>query len=172
MPLTRLANSAIDGVSREVEAVRAEVVKYAGSDLLCYRAGDPASLVAAQAASWDPVLDWARDALGARFILSQGVMFVDQPAPAIEAVRAAVETIDCPHRLAALSSMTTLTGSVLLALAVSRGRLTAEEAWRAAHVDEDFQMGAWGEDAEALARRTRRWSDMEAASRVMRLAAR
>jgi chaperone required for assembly of F1-ATPase len=170
MPLTRLANSAIDGVSREVDAVRAEIVKYAGSDLTCYRAGEPDSLVAAQAAAWDPVLDWAREELGARFILSQGVMFVDQPATAIDAVRTAVASIDNTHELAALSSMTTLMGSALLALAVYRGRLGAEDAWRAAHVDEDFQMRSWGEDAEATGRRARRWRDMEAAARTMALA--
>jgi chaperone required for assembly of F1-ATPase len=169
MPLTRLANSAIDGVSREADAVRAEIAKYAGSDLLCYRAGEPKSLVSAQAAEWDPVLDWARDALGARFVLSEGVMFVDQPNASIDAIRRAVADVNCHHALAALSSITTLTGSILLALAVLRGRLTADEAWRAAHVDEDFQMRAWGEDADAMARRARRWREMDAAATVLAL---
>ena len=169
MPLTRLANSAIDGVAREAGAVRDEIVKYAGSDLRCYRAGEPDALVRAQAEAWDPVLDWARADLGARFILSEGVMFVTQPQSALDSVRLAVETVAAPFRLAALSSMTTLMGSAVLALAVARGHLTPQEAWRAAHVDEDFQMRAWGADEEALARRERRWRDMETAATLLAL---
>lgn len=167
MPLTRLVNSAIDGVAKQMDATRAEIAKFAGSDLLCYRAGEPDSLVAAQAEAWDPVLDWARDALGARFILSQGIMFVEQPAGSIAAIGRAIEDIDDAVRLAALASMTNLMGSVLLALAVAHGRLTADDAWRSAHVDEDHQMRAWGEDEDALARRARRWREMEAAATLL-----
>jgi chaperone required for assembly of F1-ATPase len=167
MPITRIVYSALDAVAREMAPVREEVVKYAGSDLLCYRAGEPTSLVAMQAEAWDPVLDWAREALEARFILSEGVMFVAQPEHAIDAVRKAVEAIDSPHSLAALHVMMTLTGSALLALAVARGRLTTEQAWSAAHVDEDFQIRAWGADAEAMARRERRRQEMEAAAKLI-----
>jgi len=130
------------------------------------------SLVEAQAAAWDPVLDWARDELGARFILSEGVRHVAQPEPALQAVGAALETIGDPFALAALHVMTTLTGSALLALAVARRRLSAEEAWRAAHVDEDFQISRWGEDAEAAARRAARWREMAAAAGVYAAAGR
>lgn len=164
MPVTRILNSALDGVAREIEAVQAEIVKYAGSDLLTYRAGEPASLVAAENAAWSPVLDWAREALGARFALTEGVMFVAQPPEALEAVARAVAAFDEPARLAGLHVMTTLTGSALLALAVALRRLTAEEAWSAAHVGEDHQMRLWGADEEALARRTRRWEEMKAAA--------
>ena len=165
MPLTRIVNSALDGVVREMDEVRAEIMKYAGSDLLCYRAGEPASLVEAQAQAWDPILAWARDDLGARFICAQGVIFAAQPQPAIAAVARQVGQVTSPLALAALSVMTTITGSALLALAVALGRLTAAEAWSAAHVDEDFQIRNWGEDEEAAVRRAKRWIDMEAAAK-------
>jgi chaperone required for assembly of F1-ATPase len=166
MPLTRLVNSAVDGVAETMEETRAEIVRYAGSDLLCYRAEAPESLAERQRAAFDPVLDWADEALGARFALAAGIVHVEQPAEAIEAVREAVERFDDPVALAALSAMTTLTGSAVLALAVARGRLTAEQAWRIAHTDEDFQIERWGEDDEARARRVARWREMEAAASV------
>jgi chaperone required for assembly of F1-ATPase len=166
MPATRLANSAIDGVRPKRREVRDAIASYAGADLLCYRAGEPDSLVALQAASWDPVLDWAHDELGARFILSEGVRHVAQPEPTLQAIAAALEAIDDPFALAALHVMTTLTGSALLTLAVAKARLAADEAWRVAHVDEDFQISRWGEDSEAAARRAARWREMEAAARV------
>ena len=171
MPLTRIVNSALDGVVREMDEVRAEIVKYAGSDLLCYRAGEPVSLVEAQAQAWDPILAWARDDLGARLICAQGVIFAAQPEPAIAAVARQVGQVTSPLALAALSVMTTITGSALLALAVALGRLSAAQAWSAAHVDEDFQIRNWGEDDEAAVRRAKRWLDMEAAARVYALSA-
>jgi chaperone required for assembly of F1-ATPase len=169
MPLTRIANSAIDGVATQREAVLDNLVEYAGSDLVCYRAGDPERLAEAQGAAWDPVLDWAHETLGARFVLSEGVMHVEQPASACEAVRARVERAASPFALAALHVMTTLTGSVLIALAHVDGRLSADEAWSAAHVDEHFQEAVWGEDEEAMARRATREADFRAASTVYRL---
>lgn len=169
MPATRLVNTAIDGVARAMDPVRAEVVKFAGSDLLCYRADGPVDLVERQAREWDPVLAWARDDLGARFFLAQGVMFVDQPHGALEAVDRAVATgvgsgEAASFRLAALHVMTTLTGSALLGLAVLSTHLPADEAWRKAHVDEDFQIERWGADEEAAERRAHRWADMVAAA--------
>ncbi len=164
MPLTRMVNSALDGVVWEIDAVRAEIVKYAGTDLLCYRAAEPESLAAMQSAAWDPVLAFAREHLGANFVTSQGLAFVEQPAAAIEAVRRSVAGVRAPLPLTALQVMTTLTGSCLLALAVARGWLSAETAWDAAHVDEDFQIRAWGPDEEAAARLARRWTDMRAAA--------
>lgn len=169
MPLTRLGNVAIDGVAKEREAVAAEIVKYAGSDLVCYRAEGPDRLVARQSLHWDPVVAFARDELGARLLLAEGVMYVEQPADAIEAVRQAVPKDD-PFVLAALSVVTTLTGSALIALALYRERLSAEEAFAAAHVDEDWSVELWGEDAEASARRAFRWTEMEAAARLIALA--
>jgi chaperone required for assembly of F1-ATPase len=164
MPLTRLLNSAVDGVSRTMAETRADVLKYAGSDLLCYRAEEPEALAERQRLAFDPILAWAAETLGARFNLGAGVVHVDQPAESIEAVRSAIADFDDPVALAALSVMTSLSGSALLALAVARGRLSAEEAWRAAHVDEDFQAERWGADGEARARREARWREFEAAA--------
>ncbi|MFZ0495056.1 MAG: ATP12 family protein [Methylocella sp.] len=171
MPLTRILNSAIDGVACRLDATVDEIVKYAGADLVCYRAAGPRMLKEAQAAAWDFVLDFAREKLGAHFICIEGVVFVEQPEPARAAVKDAVERIanggqSAPFALAALHVMTTLTGSVLLALAVAHGAHTPAEAWTAAHVDEDFEMRAWGEDVEALRRRSRQWTEMEAAARL------
>jgi chaperone required for assembly of F1-ATPase len=171
MPLTRIVNSAIDGVAYRRDAAVDEIAWYAGADLVCYRATGPSMLTEAQAAAWDSVLSFARENLGAHFICAEGVVFVEQPEPARVAVKEAIKRIAnsgqaAPFALAALHVMTTLTGSVLLALAVAHGRLTPTEAWIAAHVDEDFEMRAWGEDAEALRRRARQWREMEAAARL------
>jgi chaperone required for assembly of F1-ATPase len=174
MPMTRLVNSAIDGVAPRLALTVEEIAKYAGSDLVCYRAGEPDTLVQAQAAAFDPILAFAREKLGASFICTEGVVFIEQPEPALKAVKEAVRRIAdggpaAPFVLAALYMMTTLTGSVLIALAVAHGALTAADAWRAAHVDEDFEMRAWGEDAEALRRRARQWREMEAAALLWQL---
>ncbi len=173
MPLTRLANSTIDGVAALLEATAAEVAKFAETDLVCYRAGEPTVLVEAQAAAWDPVIAFARDGLGARFLCVEGVIYVEQPAAARAAVRAAVGAVAQapagPFRLAALSVMTSLMGSVLLALAVVHGRLDVEAAWTAAHVDEDYQARQWGADEESTLRRARRRHDMDAAARFFTL---
>jgi chaperone required for assembly of F1-ATPase len=166
MPVTRIANSIIDGVVPEPVPVADDIVKYAGSDLLCYRADGPQTLVERQAALWDPVLAWARDSLGARLILSEGVMHVTQPDQAIAALRRALPVGD-GWRIGAAHVVTTLTGSALLAIALLHGRLTAEEAWDAAHVDEDFQIAQWGEDEEAAARRAVRRREMMAAAKVL-----
>ncbi len=164
MPVTRLLNAAIDGVSRTMEKTRAEIVAYAGSDLLCYRAEAPELLAERQRLAFDPVLDWAAEVLGARFRLAAGVMHVAQAPEALAAVRSALAAYDDPAALAGLSVATTLTGSALLALAVARGFLTPGEAWAATHVDEDFQNELWGVDEEAQARRAARWREFEAAA--------
>lgn len=170
MPVTRIVNSAIDGVAREMEAVAAELVKYAGSDLLCYRAGEPDRLVARQNETWNPLLDWMHEHFGARFTLAEGVMFRPQSEATLAAVRAEVTRIDAPVTLAALHVMTTLMGSTVLALAVAHDRLSPAEAWAAAHLDEDFQMEIWGEDEEALLRRVARHRDFETAAALHRAA--
>jgi chaperone required for assembly of F1-ATPase len=170
MPLTRLVNSALDGVARDVQSVIADIVRYAGSDLVCYRAAEPEGLAAAQSEVWDPVLAFARDELGARLICVEGITFAEQPPRAIAAVHEAVvqSTGERALAVAALHVMTTLTGSVLLALAVARRELAPEAAWNAAHVDEDFQMRVWGADVEALDRRAKRFAEMRAAAQLMR----
>ncbi len=166
MPMTRIANSAIDGVAAAIEGTRAELAAYAGTDLLCYRANAPQELVEAEASAYDPVLDWAEETLGAKFRLAEGVTHVRQPEPALRAIEAALKAFDEPFALTALHVMTTLTGSLLLALAVCRGGLIAAEAWRIAHVGEDFQIGQWGEDEEAMARRAARRREMDAAAKI------
>lgn len=166
MPLTRLANSALDGVARASAETADEIAKYAGSDLVCYRADGPESLVARQAAHWDPVLDFMRTRFGARFVLSEGIRFVEQPEASIAAVRAVLP--QDPLRLAALASMTALSGSALLTLAVWLGALDEQAAWDAAHVDEDHQIERWGVDAEAAARRQARRREFAAAGALLR----
>lgn len=170
MPLTRLANTAIDGVRGREADVAADIVKYSGSDLVCYRAERPQGLMARQAALWDPVVDFARQQLGAEFAVGQGLMHVAQSPESAAAVRRAVGPLEA-FPLTALHTMTTLTGSALLALGVLRGAWTVDTAWTAAHVDEDWQIAQWGEDAEAKARREARWVEMSAAARMLRLLA-
>lgn len=167
MPLTRLANAIIDGVAIAAGPVAEEVVAYLGTDLVCYRAEAPEGLVATQAQVWDPVLEFARDRLGARFIQVQGVMHAPQPAEAIDAARAHIPA-DI-WRLGAMSSITTLTGSALLALALAHGALDKDTTWAAAHADEDWQMSQWGRDTMALARRAFRQTEFEAAATVLAL---
>ena len=166
MPLTRLANTIIDGVAAAQEQVAAEIRKYLASDLLFYRAESPAPLRARQAQHWDPVLAWARQALGADFKLGAGVVHVDQPAAALDAAGAALPRDPWP--LGALHAATTLTGSTLIALALMRGVLSPEAAWQAAHVDEDWNMEQWGSDEIALKRRGFRFAEFNAAALVLR----
>jgi chaperone required for assembly of F1-ATPase len=168
MPLTRLANSIIDGVGDNAAAVAAEIARYLGSDLVYYRAGSPQGLVERQARHWDPIITWARDALGARFSLAEGVVHVAQPEKALAAATAAIPAD--PWRLGAVSTVTTLTGSALIALALLRGALTVDAAWQAAHVDEDWNMEQWGQDELALERRAFRFTEFQAAATVLSLA--
>jgi len=167
MPLTRLANAVIDAVADAPQPVVDEVAKYLGADLLCYRADRPEGLVERQTRAWDPVLAWARETLGARFVLAQGVTHVAQPEAAIAAMRAAIPAD--PWRLGAVSALTTLTGSALLALALAHGAIEPEPAWAAAHVDEDWQMAQWGRDEDALQRRAYRCTEFDAAVTALRL---
>jgi chaperone required for assembly of F1-ATPase len=167
MPLTRLANSIIDGVADATGAVQAEVAKFLASDLVCYRAGSPAGLVERQVKHWDPLIAWARDALGARMVLGEGVMFVKQPDDALAAAARAIPAE--PWRLGAVHAVTTLTGSALIGLALAQGHLSMEDAWAAAHVDEDWNMVQWGQDAQALERRAAREAEMRAAATVLAL---
>jgi chaperone required for assembly of F1-ATPase len=167
MPATRLANVIIDGVSEQAAAVTDEVVKYLGSDLLCYRADSPPGLVARQAQHWDPVIAWVRDTLDARFVLVEGIVHAQQPADTIARTSATIP--QDPWRLGAVASLTAITGSALLALALNAGAIDAEAAWTAAHVDEDWQTEAWGRDDEALARRAFRRTDFDAAVAVLKI---
>ncbi len=166
MPLTRIANSVNDAVVDRVEAVTDDVAKYFGSDLLFYRAGHPEALVAREAAQWDPIVFWAADALGAHFILAEGIVHVRQPDSAIAAARAVLPTD--PWSIAALHVITTLTGSALLALALKRGVIDQDQAWAAAHVDEDWNIEKWGVDEEVAARRAAQLVDFRAAASILK----
>jgi chaperone required for assembly of F1-ATPase len=167
MPVLRIANTAIDGVANDTQAVLEDILRYSSSDLVCYRADGPESLVERQNESWDRILDWARSALGARFVLAEGVIHVEQPREAIGAVGIHLKLRDDAFRLSALHVMTSLMGSALIALAVDAGELTAEEGWAAAHVDEDWNIAQWGEDAEAAKMRAAKKRDMLAAVRLL-----
>ncbi len=163
MPKTRFANTAIDAVSDALDEVASDITAYAGSDLVCYRAESPRDLTLLQAKHWDPLIAWAREAMGAHFTVVEGVMPVAQPRQALNAVAAALD----PHeafRLTGLHVLTTLTGSALIALAHARGYLSADKAWAAAHVDEDYQISLWGADEEAALRRKNRRAEFDAAS--------
>lgn len=170
MPTLRLVNTAIDGVAKEAEGVFEDILRFASSDLLCYRADTPEGLVARENAAWDPILDWAASALQARFTLAEGIVHVPQSREAITALRIHLgrclsdEPAVRALKLAGLHLMTSLTGSALLALAIEAQEITPEDAWSAAHVDEDWQIEQWGQDSEAVARRNARWRDMNAAA--------
>lgn len=170
MPITKIINSAIDGVAGREEEVVADIMAFAGSDLVCYRAEGPAELVVRQAEAWDPVLRWAQDVLGAHFVLAEGVMPVAQPEEALRAFASGIEGRG-GLGLCALHVMTTLTGSAVLSLAYARGALSAETVWAAAHVDEDFQIAQWGEDEEATQRRERRLREFQAAATILEVLA-
>lgn len=148
MPFTRRANSVIDTVVPQFDAVAAMLADYGGSDLICYRAEGPAGLVARQAAGWDPLLDWSARVLGAPLCTATGVIHVPQPEASLAALHAAVRALT-PFQLAAFHDLVALSGSLVLALAVTRDRLAPEAAWDLGRIDENWQIEAWGEDEEA-----------------------
>ena len=168
MPLTRLAFAAIDVVTPERERVVKQVLKYAETDLLCYRAGDPPELVARQAHTWDPLLDWAAETYGARQKVSSGIRHVHQPPEAIAELQQAISRYD-EFELAALHTATSITGSLILALALAEEEVSADEAFAAATLDETFQAEKWGRDAEAERRCQHLLSELTAADRFLRL---
>lgn len=168
MPLTKMANTAIDGVAHRHAEVVAHIAEWGGSDLLCYRAEAPVVLVARQAAGWDPWLDWAEQAFGARLVVTGGIMPVAQPADAVAALRAAVAGFDA-FRLAALHDLVTIPGSLVLGLAVAHGRLTADQAFDLSRIDDDWQAEQWGVDEEAAESAARKRADIGHAGRFLAL---
>ncbi|MCB1480049.1 MAG: ATP12 family protein [Tepidamorphaceae bacterium] len=166
MPLTRLANTALDGVERVKAEVGKDIASYACSDLLCYRAEGPEALVAIQRETWDPLIAWFTRAHGMTLKLAEGVMPVEQDRAAADAIGEKLAALSALE-LAALHTLTTLSGSAVIALGVLDGEVDPDTAWTAAHVDEDWQICQWGEDAEAKARRAMRRGEFDAASRVL-----
>lgn len=152
MPLTQLANTAQDRVMPLRAEIISELLAHAGSEVLCYRAEAPVDLTARQAEAWNPLLAWATERVGCAWVVTSGLMPVDQPAALEGALRAALEALDAPT-LTAVQVAAPLCGSLILALALAEGRLGAAEAHDLAHLDEMYQVSLWGEDREALRRR-------------------
>lgn len=170
MYLTKLANTAIDRVAGNRPAIEDESIAYANSDLVCYRTDRPPDLVARQSELWNPVIDWARTALDAPFEVTDGILHRPQPAAALAAFGGALKSLG-DFELAAFHSIMTLSGSALIAMMLARAATTPEAAWRTAHVDEDYQIEHWGEDAEAQARRAARHTEFMACCQFLSLAA-
>lgn len=166
MPANRLVNTAIDGIAQDPQAVFEDILRFAGTDMLCYRADSPQELVSRQTENWDPLIDWM-ESLGARFALAEGVMHVEQPREAIAAFSVHMAGFKDPLALAALHTMTTLMGSAIIALAVAKGEISAEKGWAIAHIDEDWTIEHWGSDAEAIERRKNREIEMMVAARLL-----
>lgn len=164
--LTRLANTALDRVAGREHKVAADIAAYASCDLLCYRAEAPARLVERQTAAWDPPLVWAGKRLGGQFICRNCLVHQPQPPGVLAALRREMGR-QGPFQLAALHTITTLTGSAILALTVLDGHLSPDAAWRAAHVDEDWQIEQWGSDPEAQDRRAARRHEFDCAVRLL-----
>ena len=168
MALTGLANAAIDRVAPDIPAFAAGLARYAESDLLCYRADGPDTLVARQAAAWDPLLAWARGRYDVDFEVVTGIMHRPQPAETVARLGRAVAARDA-WQLAALSPIVTVGGSLVIALALAEGAVNLEQAWAAATLDEAWQAEQWGEDAEAAAMLAARRRDFEAGWRFLDL---
>lgn len=148
MPVTRAANAAIDKVAVQKDEVAALIADYGGTDLLCYRAEAPEALIARQEAAWDPLLDWAADALGARLATTHGVVPVAQPESSLARLRGEVHALD-PFPLTALYEVVSLSGSLIIGLAAIRGFLPGDELWNRSRIDELWQQEQWGVDDEA-----------------------
>lgn len=168
MPLTGLANAAIDRVAPDPTAFAQGLARYAESDLLCYRAEGPRPLVERQAAVWDPVLAWARRRYDVDFAVTAGVIHTPQPASTIERLAAAVAARD-PFRLAALSPLVTISGSLVIALALAEGEIGLDAAWNAAILDEAWQAEQWGADPLAARSLENRRAEFDAAYRFLTL---
>lgn len=166
MPMTRLANTAVDRVTPERAAVAAIVAAYAETDLLCYRAEAPEELRRRQDEGWNPPLDWAADRFGARLVPTSGVVPVTQPSAALDRLAAAVAA-QSPWRLTALHELVSLTGSLVLGLAVAEGAKTPADAWELSRLDEEWQVEQWGRDAEADAAAERRRGEFLDAARFL-----
>lgn len=150
MPVTRGANAAIDKVRPQRAEVTALLAEYGDSDLLCYRAAGPEGLIKQQAAGWDPLLDWAAETYDARLWVGEGVMHVAQDPAVLQRLTDQVAAFD-EFAMAAAHDLISLSGSLILALAVTSDRLTPEDAWDLSRIDEDWQIAQWGDDDEASA---------------------
>lgn len=168
MPLTGLANAAIDVISPDPESFAAELAKYGESDLFCYRADKPVELQRRQCEAWDPVLDWARQRYDIAFETTTAIVHRPQSEATVSRLGAAVGALD-PFRLAALSPLVRIGGSLVGALALVEGAFSEDDIWAAIRLDEDWQETQWGEDQEAIAARDAKRREFAAAMRFLRL---
>ena len=169
MPLTKLANTAFDRAIPERPKIAAEILEFAGSDMVCYRAEAPAGLVLRQTAHWDPIMAWARSDLNVGFATVSTITHKRQLPAALQAMETHITSLD-PFSFVTVHNLTTLSGSALLAAMVAAGKIPLDAAWLAANVDEDWQIETWGEDAEAAARRAGRFNEFSACVRFVNLA--
>ncbi|MEL7047746.1 MAG: ATP12 family protein, partial [Pseudomonadota bacterium] len=168
MPLTKLANTTIDGILQQPEAIRADILAFSHQDLICYRADNPAQLVDRQAKAWTGFVKWAEQNFKSTIVLATGVMPVQQSDAFDHGARTWIAKLDA-WALGPVHVITTLLGSAIIALALEDGACTPDEAWHSAHVDEDWQISQWGEDAEAASRRAFRAEEMKAATHFLDL---
>ncbi len=168
MPMTRTAATCLDRVAPDIEAIRETIAAYGETDLLCYRAEGPATLTERQAEAWDPLLDWAAQALDARLSVGAGVMHIAQPSPVVAALARPLRGLDA-WEMTGMSELTTISGSLVLALAVHAGHLPAHKAWTLSRIDELWNIEQWGEDHEAAQQAARREADFLQAARVLEL---
>jgi chaperone required for assembly of F1-ATPase len=168
LPLTRYANTAVDRVADIRADVIAELANYAGTDLICYRAAEPDDLVAAQAAAWDPWIDWTRRRFEVELRVTAGLMPIAQADTVVVRMAAALDRRG-DAELAALHTLVGILGSLVLALAVAEGELSLDAAFKASRVDDEHQIRNWGEDAEAADRAARQWADLGHAYRFLGL---
>jgi chaperone required for assembly of F1-ATPase len=168
LPLTRLAATGLDRVTGQRARVIEDTAKYAGSDMLCYRASEPEILVKRQQETWQPLLDWAAERYGARLVIVEGLAFVEQPADAVAPLREAVAA-HSDLGLSALYNLTHISGSLIVALAVAEGHLSVADAFAAAQLDELYQIARWGEDPIATKRHEGISHDLEASARFLAL---
>lgn len=148
MPFTRSANAAIDKVSIQFNEVAKMLAAYGGSDLLCYRAESPEKLVERQSEGWDPLLDWAHETFGGRLVSTLGVMPVAQDESAVSALTTPLFSTST-FELAAYHDLIAMSGSLVLALAVTQRRLSSQDAWELSRIDENWQAEQWGVDDDA-----------------------
>ncbi len=170
LPLTRLAATGLDRVTTQRARVIDDTAKYAGSDMLCYRASEPETLVKRQLETWQPLLDWAAARYGARLVVVEGLAFVEQPTDAVARLHEAVAA-HSDLGLSALYNLTHISGSLVVALAVAEGHLSAADAFAAAQLDELYQIERWGEDPIAVKRHAGIRHDIDAGARFLALLA-
>lgn len=168
MPFTRTVNTSIDGVAADPGGVVEMIAEYGGTDLLCYRAEGPDALRNRQFAAWDPLLAWSAETLDAPLVAVMGVMYAPQPAASLAALRRAVAA-ENPFRLTGLAELVTLSGSLVIGLAVARGVLEPDAAWKISRIDETWQEEQWGIDAEAAALAAERRRSFLFAAEYLRL---